>query len=119
MLCKGTKQGARPSLKSEFHTPTIEEFTSAFFFVFFKSRAVVKIVNEKDSASRNFALHEASCFELSVQIQNVFTILLTAHVRWPAKNCGAFVFGGPFLCFFLLGKQKKERKDICTLSKYP
>jgi hypothetical protein len=26
-----------------------------------------------------------------------------------AKNSGAFVFGCPFLCFFLLGKQKKEK----------
>ena len=32
----------------------------------------------------------------------------SVHVRWPAKNSGAFVFGCPFLCFFLLGKQKKE-----------
>ena len=30
-------------------------------------------------------------------------------MRRPAKNSGAFVFGCPFLCFFLLGKQKKER----------
>ena len=36
--------------------------------------------------------------------------LMTAHVRWPAKNSGAFVFGCPFLCFFLLGKQKKEKE---------
>jgi hypothetical protein len=35
---------------------------------------------------------------------------MTVHVRWPAKNSGAFVFGCPFLCFFLLGKQKKEKK---------
>jgi len=35
---------------------------------------------------------------------------MIVHVRWPAKNSGAFVFGCPFLCFFLLGKQKKEKK---------
>jgi hypothetical protein len=34
--------------------------------------------------------------------------LMTVHVRWPVKNSGAFVFGCLFLCFFLLGKQKKE-----------
>ena len=38
--------------------------------------------------------------------------LMTVHVRWPAKNSGAFVFGCPFLCFFLLGKQKKEIVSI-------
>jgi len=36
-------------------------------------------------------------------------MLMTAHVRWPAKTSGAFGFGCPFLCFFLLGKQKKEK----------
>jgi len=30
-------------------------------------------VNEKDSAFISFALNEASCFELSVQMQDVFT----------------------------------------------
>jgi len=35
---------------------------------------------------------------------------MTVHVLWPAKNSGAFVFGSPFLCFILLGKQKKEEK---------
>jgi hypothetical protein len=37
---------------------------------------------------------------------------MTVRVRWPAKNSGAFVFGCPFLCFFLLGKQKKEIVSI-------
>jgi hypothetical protein len=32
-------------------------------------------------------------------------------VRWPAKTSGAFGFGCPFLCFFLLSKQKKERQN--------
>jgi len=31
-------------------------------------------------------------------------------VRGPAKSSGAFGFGCLFLCFFLLGKQKKEEK---------
>jgi hypothetical protein len=29
-----------------------------------------------------------------------------------AKNSGAFVFGCTFLCFFLLGKQKKESSEM-------
>ena len=32
---------------------------------------------------------------------------MTVHVRWPAKNSGAFVFGCTFLWSFLLCKQKK------------
>ena len=41
---------------------------------------------------------------------------MTVHVRWPAKNSepvpiisGSICFWLPFLCFFLLGKQKKEK----------
>jgi len=49
---------------------------------------------------------------ISVRSKNVFTILKIVHVRWLAKNSGAFVFGCPFLCFFLLGKQKKENKTF-------
>ena len=49
---------------------------------------------------------------ISVRSKNVFTILKIVHVRWLAKNSGAFVFGCPFLCFFLLGKQKKEKDKI-------
>jgi hypothetical protein len=30
-------------------------------------------------------------------------------VRWPTKSSGAFAFGCPFFCFFLLGNQKKKR----------
>jgi hypothetical protein len=41
-------------------------------------------------------------------IKKSITNYRSVHVRWPAKNSGAFVFGCLFLCFFLLGKQKKE-----------
>jgi hypothetical protein len=32
-------------------------------------------------------------------------------VRGHGKTSGAFRFACPFLCFFLLGKQKKEGKE--------
>jgi hypothetical protein len=35
---------------------------------------------------------------------------MTVYVRKPGKTSGAFRFACPFLCFFLLGKQKKEYK---------
>ena len=39
----------------------------------------------------------------SMRLPNIMTL----HVRWPAKNSGAFVFGCTFLWSFLLCKQKK------------
>ena len=35
---------------------------------------------------------------------------MTAHVRWPAKNSGAFVFGLNFWFFWFKPKEHKERK---------
>jgi len=68
--------------------------------------------NEKDSASMNCKQDAATTafyqLDKRMRLQNIITV----HVRWPAKNSGAFVFGCPFLCFFLLGKQKKER-NLC------
>ena len=57
----------------------------------------------------SFALHEASCFELSVQIQNVFTTLMTVHVRWPGETGGAFGFALIFLVLF--ASRQKEHKS--------
>jgi len=34
--------------------------------------------------------------------------VMTAHVRWPAKNSGAFVFGLIFLALFV--SRQKEHK---------
>ena len=53
----------------------------------------------------------------AIRLSLIFLVLFASrqkeqkklHVRWPAKSSGAFAFGCPFLCFFLLGKQKKER----------
>jgi hypothetical protein len=41
---------------------------------------------------------------------------MTLHVRWPAKNSGAFVFGCTFLWSFLLCKQKKGQA-VCIKTK--
>ena len=41
---------------------------------------------------------------------------MTVHVRWPAKNSGAFVFGCTFLWSFLLCKQKKGQA-VCIKTK--
>jgi len=40
---------------------------------------------------------------------------MTIHVRWPAKTSGAFGLGCPFLCYFLLGKQKKVNDTSRTI----
>lgn len=53
--------------------------------------------NEKDSAFMSFALHEATDLKLSVRKQNVFTILMTIHVRWLGETGGAFGFALIFL----------------------
>ena len=60
----------------------------------------------------SFALHEASCFELSVQIQNVFTTLMTVHVRWPGETGGAFGFALTFLVLFVpIHREQKEHTN--------
>jgi len=40
----------------------------------------------------------------------LFTNFQTLHVRWPAKNSGAFVFGLNFWFFWFKPKEHKERK---------
>jgi len=70
----------------------------------------------KDCKRKRQRLHELQInrkqqlSNYQLESKKVLQSLTTAHVRWPAKNSGAFVFGCPFLCFFLLGKQKKEKK---------
>jgi hypothetical protein len=39
-------------------------------------------------------------------------------VRGPGKSSGAFGFACIFLCFFLLGKQKKEGEELCQDKKW-
>jgi len=68
----------------------------------------------KDCKRKRQRLHELQInrkqqlSNYQLESKKVLQSLTTAHVRWPAKNSGAFVFGCLFLCFFLLGKQKKE-----------
>jgi len=50
----GTEQGAKPSLRLEFHIPIIEKFTSAYFFVFHSQLTSSMSANEKVSASMKY-----------------------------------------------------------------
>jgi len=44
-----------------------QEFSSAFFFVFYKTSTSLKIANEKDSASMSYHQTRSNRFKLSVQ----------------------------------------------------
>ncbi len=64
----------------------------------------------------SFALHEAGCFKLSLQIQNVFTILMTVLVRWPSQTSGAFGLALIFLLLFA-SRQKVDARILQIHSK--
>jgi hypothetical protein len=57
----------------------------------------------------NFHWHEATASNHQFKKLMHAQSLKNVHVRWPAKNSGAFVFGCTFLWYFLLCKQKKVR----------
>ena len=57
----------------------------------------------------SFALYEATTLKLSIRKQNVFTILMTIHVRWPGETGGAFGFALIFLVLF--ASRQKEHKS--------
>jgi len=82
----------------------------------YKTSTVIMNTNEKDSASMSCEQYAAttSSYHLDkrMRLQNIMTV----HVRWPAKNSGAFVFGCTFLWSFLLCKQKKGQA-VCIKTK--
>jgi len=73
----------------------------------------LKIVSEKVSASIDFEKHDAviaNChFDLTMHLQS----LMIVHVRWPAKNSGAFVFDLNFWFFWF--KPKEHNKKMIFL----
>jgi hypothetical protein len=108
-----TEQGAGPSLvKCGLLSISTYKKSQAFFFVYYKTLTPLKNENEKGSATRNSKWHDASYpshhFNKIIQLQT-----MTAHVRWPCQkqrspaSCG--ILAAFFLCFFLLGKQKKRK----------
>ena len=101
---QGTEQSARPPL--EFHTPINEKFSSAFFFVFHKTSTSLKNANEKDSASMSCNWTRSNSFKASFQIQDVFTILMTVHVRWPARPAELWAGLDFFVTFCIKAKSK-------------
>ena len=81
----------------EFHTPIIEEFSSAFFFVFYNSHPALMNANEKDTASMSYNKHEATASNYQFKHKMYLQSLMTVHVRWPGQTSGAF---GLALIFF-------------------
>ena len=47
----------------------------------------------------------------------ILWIVMTVHVRWPAKTSGAFGFGLNFLCYFLCFKTKKVKRTVASRQK--
>jgi hypothetical protein len=86
----------------------VKEFSGAFFFVFYRKPTSLRKANEKDSASMSYKQTRRNSFKPSVRKQNVFTLLMTVYVRWPAKNSGAFVFGLNFWFFWFKPKEQKK-----------
>jgi len=68
----------------------------------------LKIVSEKVSATIDFEKHDAviaNChFDLTMHLQS----LMIVHVRWPAKNSGAFGFDLNFWFFWFKPKEHKR-----------
>ena len=73
-------------------TPINEEFSSPFFFVYYKTPTSLRKANEKDSlpAGRQappwVALnHEATGSNYQFEHEMYLQSLMTVHVRWPAR----------------------------------